>query len=346
MRTVYRKTKAYFVAGMILALVLLVFGCKGKKEAQDGSLRKDSFSSISSENLNAFAESFGIKLDTPFAMPGNMSELNRSAYSKIAGIYIHEGSRLSSDDIRLFRNVECSWGSDYSLGRYSAIIDYSDGSWAIGENGESIPFSIINNEGNTITIDRGESTTPRESTIVLNPEFVMIQNEKYIKLSGPDNPMKFLKDLLQIKKNELSALSKNLIASDDAKKMIKGNISQIVETIASGNIEKIRGLISTIKGIRFGLDEKQHYLGSNDAELNELLQQQSASLKAVKNSIGKAQVYVNEFKYLNGLKAMQLSEEAIAVEYLLSRYDYFVFIVDKENGKWKLIAIINNLDLE
>lgn len=297
---------------------------------------------------DALAEYYGFSLDADKKEPVFLTEIDHKYYLKLAGIYAYPQNEYDIDSIFRFSKGEYSWGHDYSLGKYSACIDYSSkGGWRIHEGGSVDYFKIVDGNDNSITIEYPENYTPRRAIITFSGNDYSINGSEYYKISGPENPMSLLSRLLGQKEADLAYSIIRTAQIGIAYEEIARKSDLIRNAIILGDYTNLQRLYSSSYGIRFGLDDcpisiKNAIKENEDYNKNILLE--AAALQYW--GLDPYEIYINKYKYISAKKIHGIFDNPITVEYYGGIYNYYVMIFVVENGELKLAAIIDRIAME
>lgn len=277
------------------------------------------------------------------------NKIDSENYKRLAGIYIDGSSNFTMDDIYRFSKNIYSWGNDYSLGKYSTLIQYNDSKWSLSEGGVVYYFNITASTKDSITIDYGENSEPREQLITFNGDYVQINNYKYIKIGGPDKQMHLIGNLLAQKRVDLLLVNNNNSRIKDTNQILIKEISDhVFFLLKTANYEGLCKVSSSKYGIRFGLQNdviEFSQIIHNTNQYKEKVDYEKLALSSIEDTKWE-EILINKFKYISAQNLFTCYNEPLVIEFLESRYCYYAMVFVKENDSLKLVAIDNRIDME
>jgi len=84
-------------------------------------------------------------------LPEFKTELDRKNYARVAGIYSYSPPDNLFDNFFHFSAAGFSWGSDYDLGKYSHVVDYTGGVWHSRGGGFTASFRIVASDDESVS---------------------------------------------------------------------------------------------------------------------------------------------------------------------------------------------------
>lgn len=300
------------------------------------------------QSLDDISNNYGIFLSPDRNEPHFVNEIDKKYYHVLAGLYVDPANDYTIDSIYRFRKGEFSWGHDYSLGKYSTCIDYSDsGEWEIIEDGCVDYFKIIAGDNKSVTIDYGDNYTPRIVKIAFSDHCYIINGYQYVKIAGPDRPMSLLTRIINRKAIDLEYLKSVSPILTIGENELMDRCDLIRYALLNSDYEKLTSFYSSEYGIRFGLDGKSIRIADttgNNEEYKRNIDMEAFTLRYW--STGSFDVYINKYKYISAREIYKRIKNPITVEYYAGIYDYYVMVFANENGQIKLAAIIDKIDIE
>ena len=281
-----------------------------------------------------------INLIPDFSVPLIDSEVDSEIYTRLAGIYTDTPIQLD-----LYSHIELgefSWGKDYDFGRGCSIIDFEGDEWIISMGGGVEYFKTLSVNNNLIKIDRYNSYH-RDDKIELNDNYITFGGMKLYKLSGPDSPMKYLKET---KKNR-DRLNKKykIIKSGDAKEILGTLPVRIFKIIKNNDNLELNEIISKKYGLIF---KPRNWYKIDPDNINESYEKAISYIyKDLKYHYAYSPeerepvIFYNEYMIINKEEVQKEFPNSICVEYYFNKYLTFGFIFVNENNIWKLACVIN-----
>lgn len=277
------------------------------------------------------------------------NKLDSENYTRLAGIYVDDSNHFDLNDIYLFSKNQFSWGNDYSLGKYSTIIEYGENKWSKSEGGIVDYFNITNSTKDSITIDFGENYEPREQLIKFTGDNVQINNYNYVKIGGPDKQMQFIGHLLALKRVDLSFVNNQSLRDENINQNeIKKISTQVFYLLKNANYEGLCKVSSSKYGVRFGsqndLVEFSSIIG-NSNEYKKKVDYEQLTLSSIE-TIKWKEILINKFKYISAQYLFTHYNNPLVIEFVESRYCYYAMVFVNENNSLKLVEIDNRIDME
>jgi len=270
-------------------------------------------------------------------------------YSRLAGIYALRDEN-DSDDIVNFTKETFSWGTDFGLGKYATYIDMVDGKWAEFGGGEIEYFEIVSSDANSITIDRGPSVEPRIQKLEFEDNRLkgLRSNEDVmLRISGPDSVEAYLAPIIYQKALDYSKFKEKRIQTAVNEDRIKSFCFDFLNSIKSGDYKTVERAISEENGIRFRLSSNALHV-NNPNELVEIEKNLAFAKLSTSDQhlVEKGTILINQFRYLNEGKIRSYYPDSATVELWESNYAMVSLVVSLGNGVPKVVALIDDIDME
>ncbi|MDC7126778.1 MAG: SH3 domain-containing protein [Spirochaetales bacterium] len=316
-----------------------------KLENEENNNTSEDYLSYSEERISNLIFNKDIILDnTGFNFPIFKNNVDKEIYLKLAGIYIMNEPKIPGNSKNIYLK-ECSWGKDYSFGRGSYVIDYNDGIWYKGGDGYGINFTVKSYSDNKIDIDWGEKTTPRYDYISLKENYIEMESSKYYRISSPEDPMWYLRDIIENRKNEKSKY--NLLNEFECKNELEGKLEKIYGYLKNNNSSEIIDIVSKDKGLELKFNPNKSYSGESLSDENvELLNDIEIISNDLNNEycpdFNKSVMVFNKYLFTDLDDVQEKYPNSILVEMIYDESSYLTFVFIKEDGIWMLTSITNH----
>ena len=266
------------------------------------------------------------------------------AYNMLAGIYIMDEPVIPPNRDTLYE-TKTTWGNDFSFGRGTYKIDFTNNEWVFSGDGDARNFSISKINENKITIDLGPKSTPRERQIKVSDDSIFIWDTKYYKVSGPKNYLNYIKLLsnsIAVENTKYSLEKPSVISRKLGDKPI-----EIYNLLKDNDNEKLLKYCSNSNGLKIEFNPR---IKLSNAQLSIDDKKYIDSITAISDDLNnkyapdynQAIVFYNEYIVNSILERQEEFPGSIVVEVFINTSTYLTMIFIEENNEYKIICIENH----
>ena len=301
----------------------------------------------SEESLNSLPNLINYSIDNlqipnKYDIPVINSDIDSKVYNRLAGIY----TDIDPSVTNILKTIELrdfSWGKDYHFGRVCYYIDYEGDSWVIAGGGEAVEFKTVDIENDIVKIERKYSD-PKISDCELKNGYIIWDNKKYYKLSGPDMPMIYIKEA-QLKRKAIKKQFK-IISNIDSEEIIGELPFDIYEKLLNNKNTELIPYISENYGLKF---KPNNYIKLYKSDIKEGNEKYNKAISSISRDLSTNPDFNESVPFYNDYMILNINEiqaeypNSIAVELYYNKYSTLGLVFVYENNAWKLACIANHL---